>query len=82
MDYNADCIKITTGEQFDWVLEGNLAAEYQKPIEFIQRGFEACRLALQPKDYFINRYLKGDKSVPRVKEVDEIYWELVKANRK
>lgn len=81
-EYTADCIKVTTGDQFEWVLEGNLAADYQKPLDFIQRGLEACRLAHQPKEYFIDRYLKADKTVERVPEVDHIYWELLKKDRR
>src|SRR5574343_148020 len=40
------------------------ANQYNKPLEFIQRGLEACKLAGVSSAYFINRYLEGDKTVP------------------
>lgn len=71
-EYTADAIKICDGSQFDWVIEGSLAAQYGRDIDFIKRGLEACKLANVSFDYFIDRYLKKDKSVPFDPIVDTI----------
>ena len=79
--YDASCIKITSGAQFDWAIEGSLAAKYGRDLGFIQRGLLACKLAGIGFDFFIQRYLEGDKSIPRNPLVEEIFWEQAKQVR-
>lgn len=81
MDYDASCIKITSGEQFDWAIEGSLAERYGKDLGFVQRGLLSCMLAGVSRDFFIDRYLKGDDSIPRNPLVEEIFWEQAKLVR-
>lgn len=60
--YDASSIRILAPEQaqerFFWAKAGTLAAEYSRPVEWIERGLLACERAGVPHDYFINRYLK------------------------
>lgn len=81
VEYNADCIKITDGSQFDWAVEGSIAAHYGKRVEFIRRGQLACKLASVPFNYFVQRYLEMDKTVEREPNVELIYSELLKDER-
>lgn len=66
--YTADNIKILSDQEVlddvPWVVHHSLANQYSRPLEFIQRGLEACRLSGVSSAYFINRYLEGDKTVP------------------
>jgi hypothetical protein len=66
--YNADNIKVLQDqevlEEMPWVVANSLANEYNKPLDFVQRGLEACELAGVTPNYFIDRYLKGDKTIP------------------
>jgi len=62
----------------NWDKATILAEEYKKDIQFIQRSLEACRLAEVPESYFIDRYLKGDKSIPLNEEVNVISLKLQK----
>ena len=77
-EYNADCIKIKKSSDFDFSYAHDLAHEYIKPLIFVQRGFEACRRAGMPIDYFITRYLKGDKSTLRNELVEQAYRSILR----
>lgn len=82
MEYNAANIKLPSDEellkQTPWLMAGTLANEYDRDQAFIERGIEACQLAGESVDYFINRYLKGDRTIPENKEVSVISMELQK----
>jgi hypothetical protein len=66
--YDASCIKILSNQEvlaeMPWIRAQSLANEYNKPLDFIERGLEACELAGVTPNYFIDRYLKGDKTIP------------------
>lgn len=83
-DYTAKDIRILNDEdiieKFDWAKIGALSEQYKVPAEWIERGFMACEQAGVDVDYFINRYLKKDKSVPFHEGVDEAYRELFLRN--
>ena len=74
--YDASNIKIMPYSNNLWSSSVSLANIYCKPIGFIQRGLEACRLARVEQSYFIKRYLDDDKSVPLNSEVNIISREL------
>jgi len=71
-EYTASSIQIKDPEDFDFHLIEKWAREYSRPVEWIRRSVEACRLAGAPLDYFKRRYLDGDRSVPLSQEVDVI----------
>ncbi len=82
-EYNASSIRILTAKEiqgFDWNRAEQIAQDYQKPIEFIKRGFEACRLAGLEPEYFINKYLEKE-DMPDSPEFMEIYKDLLKGMR-
>ena len=76
--YNADNIKILHDPLvFDYELAVYLARKYHRPLEFITRSIEACRLAgVDPREYFVPRYLDGDKDIPVNEDVAAISREL------
>lgn len=82
--YTAKNIKILEAEdileKFDWAKLGALAEQYNAPVEWIERGFNACQQAGVDFEYFIDRYLKKDKTVPFHEGVDEAYRDLYLRN--
>ena len=60
--YTASSIAILEPEQvierFFWAKANYLAVTYRKPLEWIERGLQACERVQVPHDYFIDRYLK------------------------
>ena len=84
-EYNASSIRVLTAKEiqdnFDWNRAAQVAKDYQRPVEFINRGFEACRLAGLSPEWFINKYLEKE-DVPDNEEFTEVYKDLLKAMRK
>lgn len=79
-EYNAKSIRILSAKDiqgFDWNRARQVADDYNKPIEFVSRGFEACRLAGLSPDWFINKYLEKE-AIPDNPEFLEIYKDLLK----
>jgi hypothetical protein len=82
--YNADNIKILKPEEIqeqfgNWASTAHqLAHDYKKPIEFIERGLEACRRSHVSEDYFVERYLNANKSIAQNRLVADAYVELMK----
>lgn len=78
--YNADSIRILDAgdivERFDWAQAAELAAQYRRPQQWIERGLEACRRAGVERDYFIDRFLKR-LPIPRNDVVDAAFRELL-----
>lgn len=66
--YTAENIKILDDkdilESMPWAMVSFLAIQFKKPYNFIARGIESCQLAGVGYNYFVDRYLKGDKSIP------------------
>ena len=61
---------------FDWELAQQLAGDFCRPVEFIERGILACREAGISPEYFIDRYLLK-KPIPMNEEVHRValsYW--------
>jgi hypothetical protein len=80
--YTAANIQVRDDIDFDFEVTARLAAHYHRPVEFIERGFEACRLAnVCPQAYFVRRYLADDKSIPINREVNAISRELQRNNK-
>ena len=71
--YTASSIAILEPEQvlerFFWAKANDLAVTYRKPLEWIERGLQACERVCVPHDYFINRYLKK-LPIPKDQAVD------------
>jgi hypothetical protein len=72
--YDASCIKILHDaevfERMPWLEAETLAAKYGKDADFVRRGLQACRSAGVGEEYFIKRYLEGDKSIPMDESVE------------
>jgi hypothetical protein len=66
--YTAASIRILQPDEiihrFEWAAIGSLAAQYQRPAAWIERGFAACQAAGVSVDYFVERYLEK-REVPR-----------------
>jgi len=77
-EYTAASIKIHPDPlSFDYELAAYLARKYSRPTGFINRSIEACRLAgVDPREYFVPRYLEGNKSIPENKDVAAVSREL------
>lgn len=75
--YSSKDIKIIEDTTlFDFVLMEDLASKFSRPITWIRRSFEACRLAgVDPRDYFIPKYLEG-KNIPENLDVSAISREI------
>jgi hypothetical protein len=82
--YTASSIVILTPDEtnarFGWLRVQGLAAEYRKPVAWIQRGLEACRRAGIDDDYFIARYLKR-QDIPRNEAADLAMRDIVRGDR-
>ncbi|HBE9085324.1 TPA: hypothetical protein KNG82_002197 [Escherichia coli] len=84
MPYDENSIKILSAreinERCDWVKAETLAAEYNLPLEWVNRGFEAChRLGISP-GLFVDKYINGlDVEMPKVFE--EVFKEVVREER-
>jgi hypothetical protein len=69
MTYDASSIQILDHEQvmekFFWAKAGELAATYRLPMEWIERGLQACERAGVPHDYFVDRYLNKQRAIPK-----------------
>lgn len=63
-------------ERFDWAKIGSLAAQYRRPEEWIERGFRACDEVGVSHDYFVGRYLDGNKDIERHDGVDAAFRRL------
>lgn len=79
-NYDADSIRILAPAEvvarFEWATIGELAHRFGTPAKLIERGFAACaRVGVSP-DYFVGRYLVGDKTIPFREDVDAAYREL------
>jgi hypothetical protein len=68
-------------ERFDWAKVGALAAQYHQPAEFVARGLEACTASGVQLDYFVGRYLRWDRSIPRNLDFEAAYQEVVQQER-
>jgi hypothetical protein len=55
---------------FDWELAQQLAGDFCRHVEFIERSILACRQAGVSPEYFIDRYLLR-KPIPMNEEVDQ-----------
>jgi hypothetical protein len=75
--YSSKNIKILKDTSvFDFVLMEELATKFSRPLTWIKRSFEACRLAgVDPRDYFIPKYLEG-KNIPENLDVSAISKEI------
>jgi hypothetical protein len=75
--YDESSIRILSPQEFtqrfEWAEVGALAAQHKSDPSFIRRGFKACDAAGAERSYFVDRYLKGDKSVPFNVEVDAAF---------
>ncbi|TKG17752.1 hypothetical protein [Vibrio lentus] len=83
-NYNADSIRILSPEElaakaFPWDTVEQLVDRYTAPKETVQRGIEACFFTNTPVDYYENRYLKNDRTVPIIQEHYDAYLELMRA---
>jgi len=81
--YTAADIHVLTdkeaGDAFDWKQVELWANQYKFPHHWLLRACEACRLAnVDPREYVLPRYLKGDMTIPLNKEVDMILREIQK----
>lgn len=84
MPYDENSIKILTAREinsrFDWVKAETLAAECNLPVEWVNRGFEAChRLGISP-GLFVEKYIHG-QDVQLPPEFEAVYKEIVREAR-
>jgi hypothetical protein len=83
--YTASSIQILPApeaiEKFAWLKAESLAARTGKPIDWIKRGLQACEQSGVGHDYFIRRYLDGDRSAPRNPDVEEAMADILKGLR-
>lgn len=63
-------------ERFFWAKANDLAVTYRKPLEWIERGLQACERVQVPHDYFIDRYLKK-LPIPKDQGVDAAFRDLL-----
>lgn len=78
--YDASAITILESDQvlerFFWAKANTLAVTYRKPLEWIERGLQACERVRVPHDYFIDRYLKK-QPIPKDQGVDAAMRDLL-----
>lgn len=78
--YTAASIRILKREEvaqrFEWAAIGALAAQFQRPVVWIERGFAACQAAGVSPDYFVEKYLEG-RDLPKNDAVDYQFKQLI-----
>jgi hypothetical protein len=78
--YDARSIRILSDveliESFDWAKATALSIQYGKDPKWIERGLAACQAVGVSQNYFIQRYLVGDRSVPIHEGVDAAFREM------
>jgi len=79
-DYNASSIVILEQnqvlERFFWAKAHDLSLTYRRPLEWIERGLQACERVRVHHDYFIDRYLKK-LPIPKDQGVDAAMRDLL-----
>ena len=84
MTYTAESISILSEQdvlsRFFWAKSGALAEQYRKPVEWIERGLQACERVNVPHDYFIDRYLR---KLPIAKDegMEAAFFDILKEQR-
>ena len=79
MTYDASSIKVLSQDEIRktqaWALSGALSVEYPTtPVHIIQKGLQVVDLLGEEYlSYFIERYLKGDRSIPISETFSEAY---------
>jgi hypothetical protein len=80
MNYDASSIRILSEierDVFNFHLIAKLKLEYPNyPAHVIEIGIEACRRASIDTNYFVERYLKGNKEIPLNSAVESAYSEI------
>ena len=83
--YTASSIRILPApeaiEKFAWLKAEELAARTGRPVDWIKRGLQACEQSGVGHDYFVRRYLDGDRSAPRNPDVEEAMADILKSLR-
>ena len=81
-DYTAESIKIRHEAVHSWEVVASLVDRYPfRPVEWIERGLQACELAGVGFDYFIARYLERDGITPMNPVVNECMIEILRGWR-
>ena len=80
-EYTASSIEIRDHSVDIWSSAIALSEKYGKPVEWIEAGLLACELGGVGTDYFIQRYLEGDLSIPLNQEINTISAEQQKQRR-
>jgi hypothetical protein len=84
MTYTADSITILseqeTLERFFWAKSGALAEQYRKPVDWIERGLQACERVNIPHDYFIDRYLRK-LTIAKDEGMEAAFFDILKEQR-
>jgi len=81
-DYTAESITIRTEAVHSWEVVASLADRYPfRPVEWLERGLQACELAGVGFDYFIDRYLERDGITPMNPDVNDCMVEILRAVR-
>lgn len=84
MPYDASAIQILDAEQvcqkFVWAKAGALAERYKKPLEWIERGLQACDRIGIDHSFFIEKYLDR-KALPKHDGLSAALQDILKETR-
>lgn len=74
LKYDASCIKVLHIDEIDIMPISNavlmLAQKYGRDEDFIRRSLQSCDNAGVTRNYFVTRYLLGNKDIPLNELVD------------
>ena len=68
-------------KSLDKTLIKSLSKKYGKYEIWVANGLEACRRCGLGHDYFIERYLKGNKSIPKNDLIDDAFRDVLLEQR-
>jgi hypothetical protein len=82
-NYDEDSIQILSSsevaDRFAWASVAALAKQYPTvPAAFIARGLTACDAVKVSREYFVRRYLQGDRTVTRREDVEAAFQALTR----
>ena len=80
--YDENSIKVLNHleirKKFSWANSREIALKYNKPHQFVEKLLKACERLNMDSEDVVERYLGGNKSIPRNIELESVYRELLK----
>ncbi|GLS84650.1 hypothetical protein [Paraferrimonas haliotis] len=82
MSYDASSIRVLRDDEIrntiPFELIGSVATDYGVATSCVRKAWEAAHIVGVDFEHYVQRYLKGDKSIAQIPEFERTYFELMK----